>query len=83
MVTFSYFLIIGLMGGLTIALDMLVFHQSFMKCVMNIYKAEVGAGAITIVFTACIGLIWSIIVDIRLRNTKSESAPAHQENKMD
>ncbi|PKG25091.1 hypothetical protein [Niallia nealsonii] len=73
MVTFAYMLIIGMLSVLTISLDMFVYHKGFMYCLKNIYSAEVGAGAITIVITAIFGFLWSVIVDIRLRKSKKQS----------
>ncbi|MEZ2715513.1 hypothetical protein C2I17_08720 [Niallia circulans] len=73
MVTFAYLLIFTSMGILTVGLDIFVFHEGFMKCVKRIYEAEVGAGAITIVFTAILGFVWSVVVDIRLWKNKKQS----------
>ena len=73
MVTFAYILIFSLMAVFTIVLDLFVFHDGFMKCIKNIYEAEVGAGALTIVFTAILGFVWSVVVDIRLKKNKSQA----------
>ncbi|KLV26780.1 Uncharacterised protein [Niallia circulans] len=72
MVTFAYLLIFTSMSVLTIVLDIFVFHDGFMKCIKRIYDAEVGAGAITIVFTAILGFVWSVVVDIRLWKNKKQ-----------
>ncbi|WP_312098936.1 hypothetical protein [Niallia sp.] len=72
MVTFAYLLVFTSMGILTIGLDIFVFHEGFMKCFKKIYEAEVGAGAITIVFTAIFGFAWSIVVDFRLWKNKKQ-----------
>ncbi|MFT8319665.1 MAG: hypothetical protein ABF649_02030 [Bacillus sp. (in: firmicutes)] len=75
MVTFAYVLIIGLMSILTVVLDMFVFHAGLKKCVANIYNAEIGAGALTIVLAALLGFVWSIVVDFRMKKNKTKSNP--------
>ena len=72
MVTFAYLLIFTSMGVLTVGLDIFVFHEGIMKYIKRIYEAEVGAGAITIVFTAIFGFVWSVIVDFRLWKNKKQ-----------
>lgn len=61
------------MSVLTIGLDIFVFHEGIMKCIKRIYEAEVGAGAITIVFTAILGFVWSVVVDIRLWKNRKQN----------
>ncbi|HWJ79779.1 MAG TPA: hypothetical protein VNR61_17085 [Niallia sp.] len=73
MVTIAYLLIFTLMSVFTVVLDIFVFHDGLFKCIRNIYEAEVGAGAITIVFTAILGFVWSVVVDIRLKKRKKQA----------
>ena len=72
MVTFAYLLVFISMGALTLGLDVFVFHEGLKQCFMRIYEAEVGAGAITIVLTAIIGLVWSVVVDFRLWKNRKQ-----------
>lgn len=72
MVTFAYILIFTLMSVFTVVLDFFVFHHGPIKSIKNIYEAEVGAGALTIVFTAILGFVWSVVVDLRLRKNKTQ-----------
>ncbi|MCM3217408.1 hypothetical protein [Niallia taxi] len=80
MVTFVYLLMIGMMGSLTLILDLFVFHDSLKNCFLNIYKAEVGAGAITIVLTAGFGFIWSVVVDFRRLKKKLQGNKSQAKN---
>lgn len=80
MVTIAYLLVFGMLSILTVVLDMFVFHYGPIKCIKNIYSAEVSAGAITIVFTALLGLVWSIVVDLRIKKNKKQD---QQKQKME
>lgn len=73
MVTFLYFFIMMLIFGLIFVIDLIMFHSTVMGEFLHLYKTSVASGKWMIMLMWLIGLVMSIVADIRLKKNGSVS----------
>jgi hypothetical protein len=73
MVTLAFFLLITLLTILIALFDMSLFEFSFFEAMINILFSEIAIGRYIALFGAALGLISSVMIDIRIHRTKKDS----------
>lgn len=66
MITFAFFLVVTLLSLLLAFFDMMLFEYSFLEALKNLFVSEIAAGRYIVITGAVVGLISSIVLDIRL-----------------
>ncbi len=70
LITLAFFLIILLLSGLLAFFDTMLFEYSFLEALRHLFISEIAAGRYIAVAGACIGIIASIMIDVRLHLLK-------------
>ncbi|MFP7295891.1 hypothetical protein [Neobacillus niacini] len=73
MVTFSFVALIILLTILIGLFDMRLFEYSFLEAIINILYSEIAIGRYIALFGAALGLISSVIIDMRIHRSKRKS----------
>lgn len=73
MVTLSFFLLITFLTLLIALFDMSLFEYSFFEAIINILTSEIAIGRYIALMGAALGLISSVIIDVRIHRSKKES----------
>lgn len=66
MVTLAYFLILFMLSMITAIFDMFILEYSFWISLKNLFFSEIAVGRNTVWAGAIVGLLSSIIIDVRL-----------------
>jgi hypothetical protein len=72
MVTLAFFLILLMLSFITAFFDTYVFEYSFFSSLKNLFFSEVSVGRNIVWTGTLIGLMGSIIIDIRLKLNKKK-----------
>ena len=72
MVTLSYFLLLVFLSILLALFDIKLFELSFIEAFIRIYSSEIAVGRYISLVGVFFGLIWSVVVDVRIYRSKKE-----------
>ncbi|MEH7113865.1 hypothetical protein V7124_15940 [Neobacillus niacini] len=73
MVTLSYFLLLIFLSILLALFDIKLFELTFFEAIVKIYYSEIAVGRYFSFAGAFLGLIWSVVVDVRIyRSNKKD-----------
>jgi hypothetical protein len=73
MVTLSFFLLLMFLSILLALFDMKLFELTFFEALIKIFSSEIAVGGYISIAGAFLGLIWSVVVDVRIyRSNKKD-----------
>jgi hypothetical protein len=72
MVTLSFFLVLTFLSTLLALFDMKLFEITFFEAIVKIFYSEVAVGRYISLAGAFFGLLWSVVVDVRIHRTNKK-----------
>lgn len=82
MVTFAFFVVFLLLGSVIVLIDIILLDQSFMEVISNMFFFQLIQDRVILYSALLAGLIWAIVVDIRIRRKKGSQQNTFNQKSM-